>query len=325
MQSKTAGDDWTAEQIADGELHRHRIVKRYLDEQNEFQNIEIVETESYGKGLFLDGRVQHVERDEYIYSEIMVHPALIMLGGENRRVLVVGGGPGGVIRESLKHRSVNSVVQVEIDEHIINFSRKHFAHISQGCWDDSRVTLVIDDICAFASDARDNFDLIIFDVSEPIAGTPAENLFGQQMLRTLKNLLSTDGIFVTWAGSASPVAADLAKGIFKNVNDVFEFVAPALCHMHSYGTSWLTLLASRNRLAPLSFERKLIDQRIRQQVNLPIRFYDGETHQHVFHLTKDTREIVNSGSLTQNESINATPTLRIKQNIEEYKNESKAG
>src|SRR5215212_10272438 len=93
----------TKEQIAKGEFHCHRIVAEIYIHQSPYQRIEVLETEGYGRGLFLDGRIQHVEADEYIFSESMVHPALFLLDKPDLHVLCIGCGPGGVIRETLKH------------------------------------------------------------------------------------------------------------------------------------------------------------------------------------------------------------------------------
>ena len=104
--------DWTAEYLADGEVHRHQVEKMVFALEGRHQTIEVLDTKSYGRGLFLDGRLQHLEADEYIYSEGIVHPVATMLGRHCRKVLVVGGGPGGAIRELLKHNVIESITQV---------------------------------------------------------------------------------------------------------------------------------------------------------------------------------------------------------------------
>lgn len=281
---------WTHESIAKGEAHCHEIVKRHFVEENPLQKIEVLETKSYGKGLFLDGRIQHVEADEYVYSEVMTHPALTLLAGADRKVLVVGGGPAGVVRESLKHRTVSSITQVDIDDRMVELSREYFGHIHQGCHHDPRYSLVIDDIREFVKKTGQEFDLVIFDVSEPVAGTPAEGLFGEQVLRSLKDRLAPSGLFVTWGGAAGPRSADLALDISASLNHVFSEVSAMLCQMPSYGTSWLTFVAGETDYQPKKMTPQEIQSRLDSQVSSPLRFYDGETHQHLFHLTKDIRE-----------------------------------
>ena len=94
----------TKEEIAKGEFHCHRVVSEVYSYKSEFQNIEVFDTESYGRGLFLDGRIQHLQADEYIYSESMVHPAMLFLNGSCRRVLCIGGGRRHSSRTGEIHR-----------------------------------------------------------------------------------------------------------------------------------------------------------------------------------------------------------------------------
>jgi spermidine synthase len=286
---------WTVEDLAPGEVHCHRITRRLHTGRTRFQTVEVAETEGYGVGLFLDGRIQHVAADEYVYSEVMVHPAMILLEGTARRVLVVGGGPGGVIRELLRHNCVAAVTQVEIDPEVVRLSRTFFPHISAGCWDDPRVSLVLDDVRAFLARTEEEFDLILFDVSEPLQGAPADGLFGLPMLRCLGEHLSPGGLFVTWAGSAGPRSAQLAVQILQCVRAVFPHVAPLLCHTQSYGTSWLTLLAGRQPLDPFALDAREVDARLSRQVEGNLRLYDGITHLHLFHLPRDVRALLGLG------------------------------
>lgn len=285
-------NEWTREGLAAGEAHCHRIARRIFTGRTKFQTVEVVETESYGIGLFLDGRIQHVAADEYIYSEVMTHPAAVMLGGSGRRALVVGGGPGGVIRELLRHRSIVSVTQVEIDPAMIELSRTHFPHISCGCWDDPRAKIVIDDVRSYLARTEERFDLIVFDVSEPLDGTPAQGLFGHPMLDRLSHHLTEDGFFVTWAGSAGPRSGRLAAGIFQAVRAAFPHVAPLLCHTQSYGTSWLTLIAGHASFDPLAQSPGEIDNRLLKQVEGTLKLYDGTTHLHLFNLPRDVRALL---------------------------------
>src|SRR5579859_6826701 len=195
----------TREQIARGEFHCHRIVAETLSRQTPFQQIDVLETEGYGRGLFLDGRIQHVAADEYIFSESMVHPAMLLAGTPQLQVLCIGCGPGGVIRELLKHHSVRAVVQVEIDPTIIEISRAYFPHISERSQDDPRYELVIADALAYLETSSRCFDLIINDLSEPLAESPAAKLFWAAGLEQIKARLSPQhGMYVTWAGSVGP-------------------------------------------------------------------------------------------------------------------------
>ncbi|WP_372425021.1 hypothetical protein [Salinarimonas chemoclinalis] len=280
---------WTQEHLAEGEMHCHRIDATLHRAGSGLQTIEVVETGGYGRGLFLDGRVQHVEADEYIYSEAIVHPPAVMLGARCRRVLVVGGGPGGVVREALRHRGVESVVQVEIDAAVLDLCRTWFAHVAQGCYDDPRVEVVIADIRDFARRTDRRFDLVVNDISEPMEGTPAAGLFEAPMLDALASLLSPEGVFVTWAGSAGPRSDDLARAIDRAVSDRLPHTARWLCHPQAYGTSWLTVAGSHAPLDPWRLSAAEIDAWLAARVAGETMLYDGETHVHMFSLPKDVR------------------------------------
>ena len=284
--------EWTFEQQAEGEAHCHRVVRHLHTVRSSYQTIEVVETASYGIGLFIDGRIQHVASDEHIYSEALAHPPALLLGDRCRRVLVVGGGPGGIVREILRLRAVELVCQVEIDPEMVATSQRYFTHISQGCWDDPRVRLVIADIRDVVATSTESFDLIIYDISEPLVGTPAHDLFSARFLVRMARLLRPGGIFVTWGGSVGPCSAELARGIVLRSGMVFDHVTPYTCHTQSYGTLWLNVLASQTRYTPDRLTAAEVDRRLQHGVGGVLRYYDGETHVHMFALPKSVREAI---------------------------------
>ncbi|XXX80987.1 methyltransferase domain-containing protein [Sorangium sp. So ce134] len=287
-----SASEWTQELLARGEAHCHRITRRLHTARSRYQTIEVVETAGYGIGLFIDGRIQHVAADEYIYSEAIVHPMAVQLGARCRRALVVGGGPGGAVRELLRHKAIRSVVQVEIDPAMVEITRRFFQHISEGSWDDPRVRLVIADVRDFLARTDERFDLIVYDVSEPLDDAPASNLFAETMLAPLGRRLTEAGIFVTWAGSVGPRSGELAAAIARSVAAVSPHTARYLCHTQSYGTSWLTVAGSAWPYAPLRATPEEIDRAIAEHVGRPLKLYDGVTHAHMFHLPKDVRALL---------------------------------
>ncbi|WP_437970718.1 methyltransferase domain-containing protein [Sorangium sp. So ce260] len=284
--------EWTRELLARGEAHCHRITRRLHAAQSRFQTIEVVETAGYGIGLFIDGRIQHVAADEYIYSEAIVHPMAVQLGARCRRALVVGGGPGGAVRELLRHKAIRSVIQVEIDPEMVEITRRYFQHISEGSWNDPRVRLVIADVRDFLARTDERFDLIVYDVSEPLDDAPASNLFAETMLAPLGRHLTEAGIFVTWAGSVGPRSGDLAAAIARSVAAVSPHTMRYLCHTQSYGTSWLTVASSAWPYDPLRTTPEEIDRAIAEHIDRPLKLYDGVTHVHMFHLPKDVRALL---------------------------------
>jgi spermidine synthase len=175
---------------------------------------------------------------------------------------------------------------------MVRIARTYFPHISRGCWEDPRVSLVIEDVRTFLSRTDARFELILFDVSEPLDGTPAHGLFSRVMLGELGRHLAPDGRFVTWAGSAGPRSCELARGISSAVRSVFPYVDPMLCHTQSYGTSWITLIAGNAPLDPVSLSVAQVDAQIQMQIEGDLRLYDGVTHHHLFHLPRDVRALL---------------------------------
>jgi spermidine synthase len=283
----------TKEEIAKGEFHCHRVVSEVFSYKSEFQNIEVLETESYGRGLFLDGRIQHVQADEYIYSESMVHPAMLFLNGSCRRALCIGGGPGGIVRELVKYKGMEKIIQVDIDSTMIDIAKTYFPHILQKSWDDPRVELVIADAFDFLERINLQFDLIINDLSEPLSGSPAAKFFSFEGIEKIKAHLDADrGIYVTWAGSSGPKSITLASKIIYTLKQVFPHTYCYITHPQAYGTSWLTVIGSIQDLAPVDKSTKEIDIYIDASINGALRFYDGQTHHHMFTLPKDVRTLL---------------------------------
>ncbi|MDI3498941.1 spermidine synthase [Archaeoglobus sp.] len=139
-------------------------VKKKLYEAEGVQKVEIYETESMGKMLVIDGKIQLTELDEPFYHEMLVH--VPMLSHENpRKVAVIGGGDGGALREVLKH-NVERAVLVDIDRNVIDLSRK-FLKIDHGAFEDERVEIAIMDGKEFLRDCE-IFDVIIVDSTDPV-------------------------------------------------------------------------------------------------------------------------------------------------------------
>ncbi len=139
-------------------------VKRKIFEKKGIQHIQIFETVDFGKMLVLDGKIQLTEKDEAFYHEMLVHPAMLM--HENPlKVLVIGGGDGGAVREVLKH-DPDEVVMVEIDRDVIEACRK-FVGIDRGALEDKRVSIINEDGVEFVRNSDERFDVIVVDGTDP--------------------------------------------------------------------------------------------------------------------------------------------------------------
>lgn len=161
------------------------------------QQLVIFENARFGRVMALDGVIQTTEHDEFVYHEMMVHVPLLS-HPKPESVLIIGGGDGGILREVLKHPSVNHVTQVEIDRSVVEMCIEYFPNHSQGAFDDPRLNLVITDGAAFMAQNTAQFDVIITDSTDPIG--PGESLFESSFYAGCAAALTESGILVTQNG-----------------------------------------------------------------------------------------------------------------------------
>lgn len=183
-------------------LHAHfgqyfSVDKTLYREKTEHQDLVIFENEALGRVMALDGVVQTTERDEFIYHEMLTHVPLLA-HGKAKKVLIIGGGDGGMLREVCRHQGVESVTMVEIDAGVVEFCRQYLPGHNAGAYDDPRFNLVIDDGVNFVSQTTETFDVIISDCTDPIG--PGESLFTSAFYEGCARCLKPDGIFVAQNG-----------------------------------------------------------------------------------------------------------------------------
>lgn len=166
-------------------------------EKTDHQDLIIFENSAFGRVMALDGVVQTTERDEFIYHEMMTHVPLLA-HGHAKRVLIIGGGDGAMLREVTRHQGVESITMVEIDAGVVAFCREHLPNHNAGSYDDPRFTLVIDDGVNFVNQTTQKFDVIISDCTDPIG--PGESLFTSAFYEGCKRCLNPGGIFVAQNG-----------------------------------------------------------------------------------------------------------------------------
>ena len=195
-------------------------LKRTLYEaQSALQRITIVETEAQGRALLLDGLWMATEADEATYHEMLVPPALVT-APRIGRVLVIGGGDGGSVREVLRHPEVEEVELVEVDGMVVEACREHLPGIGTA-WDDPRLQVHIADGAQWVNDcAPGYYDVILVDGSDPVG--PAMVLFGDGFLRDCAAALAPDGVLAVQAGSPElqrEVHLGLVRGLRKHFTD----------------------------------------------------------------------------------------------------------
>jgi spermidine synthase len=187
------------ERVCNGYDHLLTIDERLYEVRTDHQHLIIFKNRAFGRVLALDGVIQTTEADEFIYHEMMVHVP-ILAHGSVRRVLIIGGGDGAMLREVLRHHEIERVTQVEIDKSVIDLCRQYLPNHSNGAFDDPRAHIVIDDGLHFLQHTNKRFDVILTDSTDPEG--PAEVLFSEQYYAACKGCLMPGGVLVTQNGVA---------------------------------------------------------------------------------------------------------------------------
>ncbi|MDG3040072.1 polyamine aminopropyltransferase [Roseicyclus marinus] len=200
--------DWNVERLHADHAQALRITAEFYDSATEHQRLRVFENPTFGRSMTLDGVVQVTEADNFIYHEMMTHVP-ILAHGAVRRVLIVGGGDGGMAREVLKHEQIEQVTMVEIDGTVVDFCKSHLPAISAGAFDDPRLDLVIADGAQFMRQNADLYDVIIVDSTDPVG--PGEVLFTDTFYGHAKARLASGGILVTQNGVPFLQGAELTN------------------------------------------------------------------------------------------------------------------
>lgn len=257
-----------------------KITETLHTEQTEFQHMAVVNTLQYGKMLVLDGMVMTTEADEFVYHEMITHVAL-NTHPDPKRVLVVGGGDGGTIREIIKHPSVEEAVLGEIDRRVVEVSQQFLPTIA-GSLTDPKVTLAIGDGVEHVRQNKGKYDVILIDSTEPIG--PAVGLFSREFYQNVYEALTPDGIMV--AQSESPfVNQDVIQMIHRNLEGVFPIKYLYLANVPTYPSGlWSFTIASKT-YDPLKVDPAKIEP-------MTTKYYNPEVHFAAFKLPQFVADLV---------------------------------
>jgi spermidine synthase len=281
---------WFFETTTPVEGHMHAIVRTIVEVQTKFQHVEIMETAAYGKVLVLDGRMQSSQADEFIYHEALVHPGLLMLDAPPSSALVIGGGEGATVREILRYPSIRRVVMVDIDAEVVELCKRHLPEMHQGAFEDPRTEFRAEDARGYLERTPDRFDLIVVDLVEPLEEGPACLLFTREFYQLVRDRLTPNGAMTMQAGMTKVGELDFFTSIHRTLREVFPVVAGYQTFISCFGIPWGFIAAGRSEPRALSVNE--VDRRIADRVKGPLAYWDGQTHQHAFHLPKFIRRAI---------------------------------
>jgi len=271
-----------AEEIHQGHLGlRYKVRQTLYSGESAFQQIDVVETEGFGRMLFNDSIAMVSERDEWVYHEMIAHVPMFVHPGV-KRALVIGGGDGGTVRELLRHPSVETVRLVEIDPLVIEACREHLPVMCDAL-SQPRVTVTIEDGVAFVARTDERYDLLVVDSTDPIG--PATPLFGAEFYSNVKRILEPGGLVVSQAESPF-YEAERQRSLLTILAEAFERTAIYNYTNLTYpGGLWSFTLAGSGNLCPIGdFDEERFDRE-----NLECRYYNKAVHRGAFILPEFQR------------------------------------
>ena len=269
------GKKWFFENIIEGELvdiiWGFTIDRKIYTGKSKFQKIEVYENVSLGKILLLDGYVELTTGGEFVYHELLVHPAFCYFKGVPKKVLILGGGDGGALREVLKW-PVDNVKLIEIDEKVIEVSRKYLPEVSQGAFDDPRVEIIIGDVWVELPKLKEKFDIIIFDLSD--SKGPAKKIYSFEFFKKLKLKLSYKGIL---AAQTAFLREKYAVHLRVILRDVFANFILHKAFIESYPLDEHTFSFVSDSVFFEKIDGKIVDQKL-NRYNIKTYYYSGDIH-----------------------------------------------
>ena len=276
---------WYTEQHTENVNFSIRVNKQLYSGISEFQRIDIFESIEYGRFLTLDGFMMMTERDEFIYHEMIVHVPM-SVHPNVQKVLVIGGGDGGVVRELLKYETIKSIQLVEIDEQVVKVC-KEFLPITANSLNDERVSVFYQDGLKYVRKWENEFDLIIVDSTDPFG--PGEGLFTKEFYGNCYKALKEDGIMVNQHESPFyKEDANAMKRAHKRIVESFPISRIYQAHIPSYPSGhWLFGFSSK-----LYHPIKDIRKKEWNDLNLKTKYYNIKLHKGSFALPNYVEEML---------------------------------
>lgn len=278
---------WFSENYTDGAKFDIKVKKQIYSEQSPFQKIDFFESYEFGTFFTLDGYMMVNEKDEFIYHDMITHVPMAV-NPDIKKVLVIGGGDGGTVRELTRYNGIETIHHVEIDERVVRLCQKYLP-LTASKLEDPRVSLYFEDGVEFVK-RKDNFyDLIIVDSTDPIG--PGEGLFTTEFYKDCYKALNEKGILINQ--HESPYYESDAKEMKRahsKLKAIFEVCKVYQYHMPTYASGhWLFGFASKG-LDPIKDHRK----EEWENLGLKTKYYNSLIHVGSFALPSYVIEMLES-------------------------------
>ena len=280
--------NWFIESVSPELSVMLKVRKVYYSGQTAFQKVDVLDSELFGRSLILDGKTQSTERDEHVYHETLVHPAMFC-NPDPKQVFIGGGGEGGTLREVLRHKSVERATMVDLDSEVVALCREHLPNHHKGSFDDPRSNLIHEDARGYLQGTSDYYDVIILDLVDPLEGGTAALLYTQEFYAIAKSRLNSGGVLVTQSGPAGLLNyTECFTTIFKTLGTIFAYTTAVQVHIPAFQTLWGFTIASDNPFPEGS--EKDVDDQVTDRLSSALRYYDGVSHRNLLALPKFQRD-----------------------------------
>ena len=274
-------DLWLTEYQTDHLGLKARVQKTLFSGKSDFQEVVVVDSEQFGRMLVLDGVFQTSVFDEYIYHEMIVHVPLL-IHPNPKRILVIGGGDGGTVREVVRHDSVERVELVEIDGMVVDVCKQYLPEISQALVNNHpKLTLKIGDGISHMREAENQYDVIIVDCSDPIG--PGEGLFTREFFKNVHKALKTDGLFVQQTESPF-YHQPLIRKLHRDISAIFPIACMYLAHIPLYPGGMHSFTIGSKQYDPLTATCR--------KASFATRYYNADLQSSAFVLPTMVRDLL---------------------------------
>ena len=262
-----------------------KVDTQIISVKSEFQQIDIFNSVEFGKILTLDGFLMLTEKDEFIYHEMIAHVPMAV-NTKAKKVLVIGAGDGGTIRELTRYKTIEQIDVAEIDKMVVDICREYLPQTSSR-FDDKRVSLYFEDGLKFVRSKKDEYDIIIVDSTDPFG--PGEGLFTREFYGNCYTALKEDGILINQHESPYyPEDAKAMKRAHKQIFSVFPICKVYQAHIPTYPSGhWLFGFASK-KLEPIED----LDENNWKSFNIKTKYYNMDLHKGAFALPTYVREML---------------------------------
>ena len=268
---------WCAETVIRPVRVSYKASRILAELKTGYQHVVILENETFGRMLMLDGAVQTTTQDEFIYHEMLAHVPLFTHGNA-RDVLIVGGGDCGLAEEVIKHRTLQTVTQVELDPDVVELSRKYLSQINAPVFSDKRFQLHYADGAAFVRDTQQSFDVVLIDSTDPVGAARA--LFTADFYTAVRRRLRPGGVLVSQAGVPF-VQAHVFGSAMRHLSRAFPLVESYLAAAPSYFGGHLAFGWATEDLKADSVDLQTIAERYASS-GVRTRYYTPEVHKAAF-------------------------------------------